>query len=126
VVAVFDERFQKIAESPAVSAAEWTPEQPLARGRVYNWQVTAHLGGKTLRAPAPPAPEARFLIAGSDVLRQVETARREHPGNHLLLAVWMARVGALDEASRELDALGVSDAAAAEALRQSLKAIRTR
>jgi hypothetical protein len=124
VVAVFDDGFQKVAESPSLTATEWTPEQPLARGRVYNWQVTAHVGKRTLRSPAPPAAEARFEVAGLDASMQIENARRENPGNHLLLAVLLAKVGALDEAAQELDALEATDAATAESLRASLLAIR--
>jgi hypothetical protein len=126
VVAVFDDRFQKVAESPALTATEWTPEQPLARGRIYNWQVTAHIGAKTLRSPVPPAPEARFQVADPEVAMQIENARRDHPGNHLLLAVLLAKAGALDDASQELDALAATDAATAKALRDSLLEIRKR
>jgi hypothetical protein len=124
VVAVFDERFQKVAESPALTTAEWTPEQPLARGQLFNWQVTAHVGGRKLRSPVPPAPEARFQVAAAEDALRVETARRDHPGNHLLLAVLLARDGALDDAAHELDALSATDAATAQPLRESLKAIR--
>jgi hypothetical protein len=126
VVAIFDDRFQKVAESSAVTAAEWTPEQPLARGRIYNWQVTAHIGARTLRSPVPPAPEARFQIAAVDTVAQIENARRDHPANHLLLAVLLAKAGALDESAQELDALAAVDPATAQSLRQSLQAIRAR
>jgi hypothetical protein len=126
VVAVFDDSFQKVVESPPLTAPECTPEKPLARGRIYNWQVTAHVGERTLRSPVPPAPEARFQVAGIDETTQVENLRRDHPGNHLLLAVMLARTGALDEASRELDALAATDAATAQSLRESLKSIRAR
>ncbi|HEY1496793.1 MAG TPA: hypothetical protein VGF49_19695 [Candidatus Solibacter sp.] len=124
VVAVFDDRFRKVAESPALTAAEWTPEQPLARGRIYNWQVTAHIGARTLRAPVPPAPEARFQVAAVETVAQVENARRDHPANHLLLAVLLANAGALDESAQELDALAVIDPATAQSLRQSLQSLR--
>ncbi len=126
VVAVFDDRFQKVAESPALIAVEWTPEQPLVRGRIYNWQVTAHIGARTLRSPVPPAPEARFQIAAVETVAQIESARRDHPGNHLLLAVLLAKAGALDEAVQELDALAAVDPATAQSLRQSLQALRPR
>ena len=124
VVAVFDDQFQRVAESPALTGAEWTPERALARGQIYTWQVTAHVGGRTLLSPAPPAPEARFQVAGLEAVTQIESARREHPGNHLLLAVLLAKVGALDDASLELDALAATDAATAQALRTSLVEIR--
>ena len=124
VVSLFDDAFRKITESPALTVAEWQPEQPLERGRIYNWQVTAKVGGATLRAPLPPAPEARFQVAGAEQDAQIENARREHPGNHLLLAVLMAKAGALDDTARELDALAATDAATADALRESLNEIR--
>jgi hypothetical protein len=126
IVSVFDDNFQKVAESPALTAAVWQPEQPLARGRIYNWQVTAKVGGATLRSPLPPAPEARFQVAGAGEAVQIENARRDHPGNHLLLAVLLANAGALDDSARELDALAASDAVTAQALRESLNEIRKR
>ncbi len=124
VVSLFDDTFRKVAESPALTAAEWQPEQPLDRGRIYNWQVTAKVGGATLRSPLPPAPEARFQVAGAEQAVEIENARRDHPGNHLLLAVLMAKAGALDDTARELDALAATDAPTAQALRASLNEIR--
>ena len=124
VVAVFDDTFRKLAESPALTAAEWQPAQPLERGKILNWQVTAQVGGTKLRAPLPPAPEARFQVAEADQVAQIENARRDHPANHLLLAVLMARTGALDDAERELDTLASTDAATAQSLRQSLQEMR--
>lgn len=120
VIAVFDEDFRKVAESPAVAGTEWQPEVSLPRGKVLNWQVTATIGGRAVRAPQPPAPEARFEVVGADTAAAIETARREHPANHLLLAALLAKAGAVDEASKELDALSASDPATAAALRESL------
>ena len=124
VVAIFDENFGKVAESPELTAEEWRPEKPLAREKMYNWQVTAHVGGKTLRSPVLPAPEARFEIAGAEVANQFEKARREHPENHLLLAVLLAKAGALDGVEAEVDALAATDASTARALLASVKRFR--
>jgi hypothetical protein len=126
VVAVFDENFEKVAGSAPVAGTEWQPEAPLPRGRMYIWQVSAQMGNRTVRAPQPPAPEARFEIAGADAAGALDTARRLHPGNHLLLAVLLAKAGALDDAARELDALGATDGAMAESLRGSLELQRKR
>ena len=126
VVAVFDENFEKVAASPAVASPEWRPSEPLARGRVYNWQVTALVGGRSVRAPQPPAPEARFQITGADAVAGIETARRVHPANHLLLAVLLVQAGALDDAVAEVDALAASDPATARALRVNLDSLRKR
>jgi hypothetical protein len=121
VVAVFDENFEKMVESPAVTAAEWQPDRALARGKIYNWQVTATVGGKTVHAPTPPAPEARFQVVDQESADRIEAARRDHPGNHTLLAALYAKAGAVEDASRELDRLAVTDPTTAAALRQSLK-----
>jgi hypothetical protein len=126
VVSVFDADFREVAESPALTSAVWQPEQSLARGRIYYWQVTATVGGSTLRAPMPPAPEARFQVVRDGEAVEIESARRDHPGNHLLLAVLMANAGALDDAAVELDALAATDAATAQTLRESLNGIRKR
>jgi len=121
VVAIFDENFDKVMESPSVTATQWQPEQPLARGGIYNWQVTATVGGKTVHAPTPPAPEARFAVVAQETADQIQAARRDHPSNHALLAALYAKAGDLDDAARELDQLASTDAATAAALRQSLK-----
>lgn len=126
VVSVFDADFRKVAESPSLYEAAWQPEQPLARGRIYNWQVTAKVGKVILRSPLPPAPEARFQVARGGEADQIENARRDHPANHLLVAVLLANAGALDDAAVELDALAVSDAPTAQALRESLAELRKR
>jgi len=124
VVAVFDENFNKVAESPAVTVPEWQPEEPLVRGVVFNWQVSARVGGRTVRAPVPPAPEARFELVSAETAGEIEKARRLHAGNHLLLAVLYARAGALDDAAKE--AVAISDAGLARDLRQSIEEIRKR
>jgi len=121
VVAVFDEEFRKVAASPAVTMPAWQPTTALPRSRILNWQVTATIGETTVRAPQPPAPEAKFEVVAADVAASIESARRDHPSNHLLLAVLMAKAGALDDATQEVDALAASDAAPAALLRESLK-----
>ncbi len=122
VVSIFDREFRKVAESPAITSTTWRSEQPLARSSVYNWQVTAHTAEGNLRAPVPPAPEARFQIAPLETAEEIARARRDHAANHVLIAALCARAGALDDASRELDLLAASDPELASTLRQSLPA----
>jgi hypothetical protein len=124
VVSVFDEGFRPVAESPAIGATQWQPVTPLPRGKVFVWQVTATVRGETVRSPVPPAPEARFQVAGADAAAALEDVRKSHPDNHLLLAVLLARNGVLDEAAVELDELGKTDPATAQSLRESLAEIR--
>ena len=121
VVSVFDENFQKVMESPAISATAWQPERPLPRGTVLNWQVTAQADGKTVHAPMPPAPEARLEVAAETDAAEIEAARRANPADHLRIASLLAKAGALDEAEAELKQ---ADAKTAGPYREQLKRIR--
>jgi hypothetical protein len=121
VVAVFDEGFNKVLESPAITGNEWQPEKALARDRIYYWQVSTTISGKPVHAPTPPAPEARFQVASQTTADSIESARRDHPNDHTLLAALYARAGALLDMNKELDLLAAQDPATAAALRQSLK-----
>jgi hypothetical protein len=121
VVAVYDETFENVATSPAVTGLEWQPAQALPRGRVFNWQVTAQVGAESVHAPVPPAPEARFAIVPAETAAEIDAARRDHPTNHLLLAAMYAKAGALDDAERELAAV---DPATAKPYLESLKRMR--
>jgi hypothetical protein len=121
VVAIFDENFQKVMESPAVTATAWQPDQPLPRGVVLNWQVTAQAGGKTVHAPMPPAPEARLEIVPQRDEAEIAEARQANAGDHLWIASLLAKAGALDEAEAELNQ---AEAKTAEPYREQLKKIR--
>jgi hypothetical protein len=121
VVSIFDEHFNRVAESPAIGATDWRPASPLPRGQVLYWQVSANLGGRSIHAPAPPAPEARFEVVAQEVSDRIEAVRREHPGNPLLLAVLCANAGALDDAELVLQGM---DGAAAQHYKESLQKLR--
>jgi hypothetical protein len=125
-VAVFDSDLQKQLASGSIAGTEWTPTKPLARGRTYLWQVTALAGGQRVTAPAPPAPEARFAVAGADVMAEVEKRRAQAPASHLVAAVALVEAGLLDDAEAELDALAADNPGSPEVarLRESLAALR--
>jgi hypothetical protein len=121
VVSIFDEHFVKVVESPAQPNTDWRPDKPLPRGRILNWQVTAKARGANIHAPTPPAPEARFEIVPQDVADHIAATRRDHPGNPLLLAALLAKVGALDDAEMELKGM---ESSVAQPYRESLVKIR--
>jgi len=125
-VAVFDADLQKQLASGPVATTEWTPPTPLARGRTYLWQVTALAGGQRVTAPAPPAPEARFAVAGADVMAEVEKRRAQAPGSHLVAVLSLVEAGLLDDAEAELAALAADNPGSPEVarLRESLAALR--
>jgi hypothetical protein len=125
-VAVFDADLQRQLASGPLTSTEWTPAKALPRGRTYLWQVTARAGGQRVTAPAPPAPEARFEIAGPDVMAEVEKRRAQAPGSHVVAALALVEAGLLDDAESELDALATDNPGSPEVarLRESLAALR--
>jgi hypothetical protein len=121
VVSIFDEKSQKVAESPVLTATEWHPADPLPRGKVLNWQVTARTASGTIREPAPAAAEARFQIVPVEAAQHIDAIRRDFPGNPLLLAALYAHAGALDEADAMLTAM---ESRIAQSFRESIRKIR--
>jgi len=121
VVAIFDTKFEKIAESPAQTGTDWQVASALPRGQVLIWQVTAEVRGKRVRAPQPPAREARFEVVPEEVANHINAIAQQHPGDSLLRAVLYANAGALDEAEEALRAM---DFATGQRYRESIKKIR--
>jgi hypothetical protein len=126
VVSVFNEKFDRVAESPALKGSTWQPDQPLPTGVLLNWQVTAKLGDTVIHAPEPPAPEARFLVLDNAAAAEIRNAQRSRPDDALLLATIYARAGALDDAAEQVERLSATNAALAESLRTSLQKLRGR
>jgi hypothetical protein len=128
VVAIYDARYRKVAESPVLRQTEWTPVRSLPRGEIYTWQLTASIKGKQIRAPLPPAPEARFQVLSQVEAERLETAQSEHANSHLLLGILYARAGTLDDAERELTALLAAnpDSQLAKDLLASVQQLRRR
>jgi hypothetical protein len=121
VVSIFDERFAKVVESPTLTGTDWKPATALPRGKILIWQVTATARGRHMRAPRPPAAEARFEVVSQEVADHIAAVRRQHPGNALLRAVLLANAGALDDA---LEALQAMDTDVSQRYRESILRIR--
>lgn len=121
VVSVFDEGSAKIAESPKLTGTDWRPPDPLPRGKVLIWHVTAQRASGSLRSPRPPEPEARFEVVPEETERHIQEVGRQHPGNPLLMAVLYAQAGALDDAQEALRAM---DPSTAQRYKESLAKIR--
>jgi hypothetical protein len=104
-VTIYDSGYGKIAESPAIATTNWQLSAPLPRGAMYTWTVTAQKQNGVVRAPAPPQPEAAFKIVSEDEAAKISDVLRDHPADHLLLAILYAHAGVLDEAQAQLDQL---------------------
>jgi anti-sigma factor RsiW len=106
VVSVYDAELNRVAASGPITGTSWRPEQPLARGGVYQWEVTALRGQDEIgKAPSPPAPEAKFKVLEADRAAALREAQRVHAGSRLTLGILYAEAGLLDEAERELRGL---------------------
>jgi hypothetical protein len=125
-VTVFDKDFNEVATSEPLTATEWTPAQPLQRGVVYTWQVTALKDGKEITVPSTPAPEARFKVLEPSAFESLERAQSQNATSHLTLGVLYAQAGLLDDAEREFEALLNANpkSAVAQKLLNNVKALR--
>lgn len=122
-VAVFDEQFNQVAQADGITSTSWVPSKALPRGVTLAWQVTAHLPQQDVLAPAPPQPEARFVVvdaATAALMADQQTRLADQP---LARGVLLAKAGLFADATRELNrALAQPDTAArAKTLLGSLK-----
>jgi hypothetical protein len=101
VVNIYDTNFNRVAGSPQISATDWQIDRPLARNKIYIWQVTAIKDGQEIKSPTRPAPDAKFKVIDAAQLNELDRLSREYKNEHLSLGVLYARAGLLDEAARE-------------------------
>lgn len=101
-VQVVDDRFTVVASTDGLTATAWQVPHDLRRGVAYQWQVTAHLASGDITVPAPPQPEARFVVVGDETVTRMADARRRLVDEPLALAAVLAQAGLLDEAGRHL------------------------
>jgi hypothetical protein len=101
-VFVNDPSGQIIARSDELPPArtEWLIPEPLGRGEIYAWTVTAVVDGMERVAPAPSTPEMKFQVLSAANLRQLSQLRRSR--SHVALGLFYAKVGLIAEAEREL------------------------
>jgi hypothetical protein len=125
-VSVFDRNFKKVAMSQPQTGTEWTITNPLTRGQIYTWQVTAVKNGEEITSPEVPAPEAKFMVLDEAKAGELERALQTHRDSHLTMGVFYARSGLLDEAEREFQLLLRDNPKSrlARKLLQSVRALR--
>jgi hypothetical protein len=100
-VEVYDDKLRQIITSPQLTGTSWTSPQPLKRGVLYSWQVTAIKGGDEFSSPGPTAPQARFRILDETLANELVQARRAYASSHLTLALLYTKAGLLDKAEQE-------------------------
>jgi anti-sigma factor RsiW len=88
-------RAEVVARTPdRIPETEWTVAPPLARGRVYSWEVAAY-NARGARVEPEGRPKPRFRVLGKDAARRYLDAQ-------LKLAVLYAQDGLYDEAEAAL------------------------
>ncbi len=123
VVTVVDEASNVVARSRMVKTTNWTPVEPLARGRTYTWQVAMHRGTDTVATPSPPDAPARFHVIDAESSALLQRIQREHPRSHLLLGILDADAGLRGDAIRHLEQVR-SDDRDADAARRLLEQLK--
>lgn len=92
---------RKLIVGEPVARPEWTPNESLARGSVYLWNVVAVVDGDEISAPRPPAPEARFKILEADRAAKLNRSLRSQ--THLTRGALYANEGLMTDAEREFN-----------------------
>jgi hypothetical protein len=109
-VAVFDADLNPVQSSPPLGATQWKAAQPLKRGQIYLWQVTAHLrDGKSVSSPIPPSPEAKFQVLDQKKADELAGFQKAHPESHLAIGILCAQAGLLEQGEHELASVLESD-----------------
>jgi len=101
-ITVTDADLNEVATSPTLNATEWRITEPLERGAIYSWQVSALKNGVAVTSPVLPAPQAKFKILDHSTLEMIEQAEHAEPLSHLTRGVLYADAGLLDKAEEEL------------------------
>ncbi len=97
--------YKEVGTSPELKVTRWTMNNPLKRGRIYNWQVIARTQNGEVKAPASNQVEARFKVLEQAIVVELARAKRVYTGRHLVLGILYAQAGLLQEAEHEFEAL---------------------
>jgi hypothetical protein len=103
-----------VARGDRLAATAWVPGVDLQRGATYLWQVTAHTASGDVTAPAPPQPEAKFMVVSGEAAALVTGQQARLADRPLQLGIVLARAGLVAEARAQLELAARSGATQAE------------
>jgi len=136
VVSIYSEDGTLVARSEALPASErnrataskpileWNPAINLQRGDTYMWQVRAIVDLREVVLPPPAAPNAKFEILPAGRVAEWDRAKQTYRGSHLMQGIVYARLGLLDDAERQFQALANRNPGS-EAARKLLASVRS-
>jgi hypothetical protein len=105
VVTIYGPDFDRVMASPVVTGTSWTATSELKPGVTYQWQVTADTPDGAVRAPAPPAPDARFRVIDPAAGKTLDRDLARAGASQLVKGLLLAQAGVLDEAEEAFEAL---------------------
>ena len=101
---MLDQDGKQVSQSEELSPTQTQWEAPaLRRGKIFSWVVTALVDAKKVVSPSASAPEIKFAVLSTADFQELSRLKRSN--SHLALGVFYARVGLLNEAEREFEAL---------------------
>lgn len=112
-----------------ITETKWSPPEPLRRGQKYYWWLVIKTEDpEPLFSPLAGQPAAWFVVIDEETFEHVQQGERAAGESHLArLALYVdKRVGLLDDAEKELDALRKAnpESPVIEKLIQSLHGLR--
>jgi hypothetical protein len=116
-VALFDDLGRPVGRPLDVRGPAVVLVDPLPRGRVYTWQVTARRGAERITVPRASEPPAKFEVLDRAAANALLDVERAYPESHVLLGVLALQAGVLEDARRHLRAVPADDPQAALARR---------
>jgi hypothetical protein len=125
-VSIYDDQFAVVATSGPLTRPTWQPSRDLPRGQVLSWQITATTPTGTIVSPAPPLPEARFVILSGDAAANVADARTRLKDEPLALGITLAEAGLYREAEAALTRAAADARYDAAQVKRLLAALRSR
>lgn len=102
-IAVFDQQFAQVASADHVTGTTWTPTRALPRGATLAWQITAHFPTGDVLAPAPPQPEARFVVVDDAAATAIASQQQRLVNQPLALGVLLAKAGLFVDAQQAFE-----------------------
>ena len=105
VVTIYGPDFDQVMSSPTLTATTWTATAALKPGVTYQWQVSADTPEGPVRAPAPPAPDARFRVIEAAAGKSLDRDLARAGTSQLLKGLLLTQAGVLDEAEQTFEAL---------------------
>ncbi len=125
-VSVYDDNFGVVATSGPLTRPTWRPDRDLPRGQVLVWQITATTLTGTIVSPAPPQPEARFVVLSDADAATVAQARTRLADEPLARGITLAEAGLYRDAEAALVRAAADARYDAAQVRKILAALRAR